>query len=344
MKKYLNQIVQIGVLFLAGVICMLPEAANAGTCSAMSGLDTYICEPAIDPAPSGCTPINGKMVCKSMPSGYTNPANIATLVSFKAPQKLIAGVTSNITWETKYAAGCSIGSTPVQPSGSMSITMPATGTTYTLSCQDTDAIGSPVGTPHAVGSVSIAVTSQAEACPNGNLIMTGTGLDAHEVCVPNQRTTTQQSPTTDGTIKYAPLEPLPGLQDASNVSFVTMLNLLFKVLISVGALFAVGTLVWGGIMYMVSDVFETKSEARRRMNAAIYGLLILAGSWLILNTINPQLLIFKLNVPSSGNSSPNTSSAAGPAADKGERDDCENSLPAGGHLERQSDNTFKCIH
>jgi hypothetical protein len=96
-------------------------------------------------------------------------------------------------------------------------------------------------------------------------------------------------------LDYQPLEPLPGLEKAGKLDFVTMLNLVFKILITIGALFAVGTLVVGGIGYMVQDAFEAKDEARRRIRAAFFALILIIGSWLILNTINPALVVFNLN-------------------------------------------------
>lgn len=95
----------------------------------------------------------------------------------------------------------------------------------------------------------------------------------------------------DGNIKYVPLEPLssnPYQQPPQN--FCDMLNLLFRVFIYVGGMLAVLYLVIGGITYMVSEVVDKRSKARSRIRAAIYGLLILLCSWIILNTINPQLV------------------------------------------------------
>jgi hypothetical protein len=123
---------------------------------------------------------------------------------------------------------------------------------------------------------------------------------------------TSQNPTpstcTDGScaINYSPLEPLPGYENLSKLDFAGMLNLLFKLLITIGALFAVGTLVYGGIVYMISGAVGEVGEAKKRMQAAIFALLLIAGSWLILYTINPKLLEFNLGVDSlSGNPNEN---------------------------------------
>ena len=43
---------------------------------------------------------------------------------------------------------------------------------------------------------------------------------------------------------------------------------------------------------MVSEAIGTKVYAKQRIKAAFLGLLLLVGCWLILQTINPQLLIF----------------------------------------------------
>jgi hypothetical protein len=96
-------------------------------------------------------------------------------------------------------------------------------------------------------------------------------------------------------LDYAPLEPLPGLESAQNINFAQFVGAIFRLLIIAGALLAVGTLVYAGISYILSEAFETKGEARKRMIAAFYGLAILLGAWLMLYTINPTLLNFDLS-------------------------------------------------
>ncbi len=113
-------------------------------------------------------------------------------------------------------------------------------------------------------------------------------------------------------IDYSPLEPIPGVttQDGKSPDFVSFINALFRIFIVVGALVAVATIVIGGIMYMVSEALPSKDKARRIIQNALYGLLLLLAAWLILNAINPQLTLFgttttaqpdgdKVNKPSS---------------------------------------------
>jgi len=53
---------------------------------------------------------------------------------------------------------------------------------------------------------------------------------------------------------------------------------------------ALGALVIGGFLYMGADTVTTKDKAREYINGAFLGLLIGLGAYLILNTINPDLL------------------------------------------------------
>lgn len=103
-------------------------------------------------------------------------------------------------------------------------------------------------------------------------------------------------PLNNGNIGYTPLEPIPGLAEAQsgNTNFALFLKYVFGVLISLGGLSAVVMLIFGGITYMVSDVVHKKTDALRRVQAAMWGLLLLIASWLILNAINPRLLVFEL--------------------------------------------------
>ncbi len=96
----------------------------------------------------------------------------------------------------------------------------------------------------------------------------------------------------NGNISYVPLEPIPGANQTGTVSFGLLLTGLLKTLISLGGLVAVLALIFGGVAYMVSSVGVTLSAAKERMKSAIYGLLLLIACWLILSTINPQLLFF----------------------------------------------------
>ena len=94
------------------------------------------------------------------------------------------------------------------------------------------------------------------------------------------------------------LEPIPGVTDSvRTLDFPSFLRGLFRTLLAVGAILAVFMLVYGGVWYMVTGVTGSKEKARARMVQAVLGLLLLFGSVLLLQTINPNLLKFDILIP-----------------------------------------------
>ena len=65
---------------------------------------------------------------------------------------------------------------------------------------------------------------------------------------------------------------------------------MIKIVIGFAAVLAMVMIVMGGIEYMTSELISSKEEGRERIIHAVLGLLIALGAYLILNTINPQLL------------------------------------------------------
>ena len=120
----------------------------------------------------------------------------------------------------------------------------------------------------------------------------------------------------NGQLVYCPLEPIVPGSETGNIKLPDLLNTLFKVLMSVGALFAVVSLTVAGIEVMISEIPVVKNKARERAWAAVWGLLLLAASYLILFTINPCLTSFNLLNTETGVaakcSSPITTPAATP--------------------------------
>ena len=70
--------------------------------------------------------------------------------------------------------------------------------------------------------------------------------------------------------------------------------------IGIGAILAVIMIVFSGIQHMVSEAVDTKSDAKKRIQGAIYGLLLLLGSYLILKTINQNLVTQSVSLPAGG--------------------------------------------
>lgn len=90
-------------------------------------------------------------------------------------------------------------------------------------------------------------------------------------------------------------------------NFNNYVNTFVRLAIILSAILSVVMIVFGGFQYMTSESLGLKSEGKERMLNAVIGLVLLSASFLILNTINPNILSFKLdikkvNVPNSGNS------------------------------------------
>lgn len=105
------------------------------------------------------------------------------------------------------------------------------------------------------------------------------------------------NPTT-GQCTYAPLEPLPTnnpyLVNGNYASLGDYFSVIFPLLIGFSGLFAVVMLVIAGIGYMVAESMVDIDKAKSRGKSALWGMLLIGMSWLILYTINPQLLNFSL--------------------------------------------------
>jgi hypothetical protein len=105
-------------------------------------------------------------------------------------------------------------------------------------------------------------------------------------------------PTTPS--EYTLLEPLPCIPSGTvtcaegelktKVNFKEYVQYMFNLLIGIAAVSAVFMIVVGGFQYMTSDAYNKKSEGLSRATNAIYGLLLVLSSYLILKTIDPRLV------------------------------------------------------
>jgi len=78
---------------------------------------------------------------------------------------------------------------------------------------------------------------------------------------------------------------IPGGSDEINV----YISKLYTFGFGIGGILAVLMIVIGGIYYSVSGAVDKKSEGKEMITSALLGLLILFGSYLILQTVNPVL-------------------------------------------------------
>jgi len=100
-------------------------------------------------------------------------------------------------------------------------------------------------------------------------------------------------------LSYTVLAPLPGTTESDNTTTLQKyLPGLFKLLIGLSAVAAVLMIVIGGFQYISTDAIQKKSEGKERIKNAVLGLVLVISAWLILNTINPNLLKINLNIES----------------------------------------------
>lgn len=100
---------------------------------------------------------------------------------------------------------------------------------------------------------------------------------------------------------YTPLAPLPCIAGngitcsggngavQNTVNFETYVQNMINLLIALSAVAAVVMIVWGGIEYMTTSSISGKGAGLDKVRHAIYGLLLVLCSFLILQTIDPRL-------------------------------------------------------
>ncbi len=109
-----------------------------------------------------------------------------------------------------------------------------------------------------------------------------------------------QEPAPPAPTEYELLAPLPVGASGEEVDTTTAgpyIAGLFRLAIAIAGGLAVLMIIVGGIEYMSTDAFSGKDSAKNRISNAIWGLLLAISAWLILFTINPQLVQFNLSIP-----------------------------------------------
>lgn len=94
---------------------------------------------------------------------------------------------------------------------------------------------------------------------------------------------------------FVPLETIPGVIDAETAKDPSkFFNGLFTFGIAIAGFLAVIMIAYGGIQYMSTDAVSGKGEGREKITYAIMGLLLVLFAYILLNTINPDILKFDL--------------------------------------------------
>jgi hypothetical protein len=99
--------------------------------------------------------------------------------------------------------------------------------------------------------------------------------------------------------QYTPLVQMldSGGNPIQNMSWQQYIDLLYATAIALAALLAVIKIVIAGAKYMFSDVITNKSEAKKDIQGALLGLLLILGAVLVLELINPRLANTTVDMP-----------------------------------------------
>lgn len=96
---------------------------------------------------------------------------------------------------------------------------------------------------------------------------------------------------------YTPLAPIPELTDNNGQTDVNaFIPGAIRLIIGIASGLAVLFIIIGGIKYMSSDAWSKKDEGKKTIQNALGGLLLAIGSYVLLNTVNPELLDFDITI------------------------------------------------
>lgn len=113
--------------------------------------------------------------------------------------------------------------------------------------------------------------------------------------LPNTALAQEAAPTTYTLLAPIPLDP-NSTAPSPTATTATFLPGLFKLMIAIASGLAVIMLIYAGVKYISTDAFSGKDEAKGIIEDALWGLLLAMSAWLILNTINPNLVNLNLNI------------------------------------------------
>ncbi len=94
------------------------------------------------------------------------------------------------------------------------------------------------------------------------------------------------------TFTYKPLTTLPGFFDQGKPVQTPedLVSGAYTLAIGIASILAVLMIVWGGIKYIVSETPFEKGDGKKDIQNAFYGIIILLGAYIILRTINIDLV------------------------------------------------------
>jgi len=106
---------------------------------------------------------------------------------------------------------------------------------------------------------------------------------------------------------YTLLEPIGDISNVETGEFGLYLSEIFILSLQLATALAVLMISFGGFKYLTVESFIGKADAQKTINNAVIGLFILLTAWLLLSTINPDLVNQEFKIPSPTDISPPSS-------------------------------------
>jgi hypothetical protein len=98
---------------------------------------------------------------------------------------------------------------------------------------------------------------------------------------------------------YKLLAPLP-LSGGGSLDTTTTASMyipgMVMLIIGIAGVLAIVKIIYGGVVYISTDAIEGKSDGKQHIQDALWGLLLIISSWVILYTINPKLININLEI------------------------------------------------
>ena len=86
---------------------------------------------------------------------------------------------------------------------------------------------------------------------------------------------------------YRPIVGIPGVSDGN---FNEYINAIYALAISLAALLAVIKIIIAGVKWMMTDIVTSKMDAKKDIQGALLGLLVILAAVLVLTVINPDII------------------------------------------------------
>ena len=108
---------------------------------------------------------------------------------------------------------------------------------------------------------------------------------------------------------YTFIEPIPSLGDNGSLPRADILSVyltrVYQITLTTAAILAMFFIIVGGVRYVITAISPSdKASAKTMIWNAVGGLLIVLAGWLVLWTINPDFVNFRITVPTVPTSPP----------------------------------------